>query len=375
MSEKEPEKAIPVPSVVKDFVRMVVRAFCSPVFIVVVDAILRESYVRVESLSSALKMPAKELRTTLKQVCEAGFARSERRSMRRENTANPLAPARSVQSEIFFVPHTEIIDSFRYRIDRIRTELAAKLDNELEHQMYRCPRCRALYSALEAASRTDPDTGRFKCDAEIGRNLECGTLMEEEDTAGERAALSELSRRFEAEVRPLLEKLAECEGVPMPAHPLDGLDELELGRVVTEAELHGPDGGLTGDYGGIAGDTEQKIDVEIESAAPDEKARRDALATKNANAIPDGPSWFKKGTKRGAEDDEEEGGAGWEQEGGKGAVDGEPAAAAEDAPDDYAAQYMAQMMKQAEMVKQAETKQAAGAASNSKGAGDGGGAS
>lgn len=362
MSEKEPEKAIPVPVVVKDFVRMVVRAFCNSVFIVVVDAILRESYVRVESLSSALKMPAKELRTTLKQLCEAGFSRSERRSLRLENTSNRPGPARSVQSEIFFVPHTEIIDSFRYRIDRIRTELAAKLDNELEHQMYRCPRCRALYSALEAASRTDPTTGRFRCDAEIGRNLECGTLMEEEDTAGERAALSELSRRFEAEVRPLLEKLAECDGVPMPAHPLDGLDELELGRVVTDAELRGADGGLTGDYGGIAGDTEQKIDVEIESAAPDEQARRDALAAKNADAIPDGPSWFKKGTKRGAEDDEE-GGAGWEQEGGKGGDDGAPAAAAEDAPDDYAAQYMAQMMKQA----------AAATGSGSKKEGDGGG--
>ncbi|OSX72403.1 hypothetical protein BU14_0441s0012 [Porphyra umbilicalis] len=363
MPDKEPEKAIPVPTVVKDFVRMVVRAFGTPVFIVVVDAILREGYVRVESMSSTLKMPAKELRTTLKQLCEAGFARSERRSLRRENTGNPLAPARSVQSEIFFVPHTEILDSFRYRLDVIKEDLDAKIGNELEHQMYRCPRCRALYTALDATSRTDSVTGRFKCDAEIGRNVECGTLMEEEDTAGERAALVALKERFDAEVRPLREQFAACEGVPMPDHPLDGLDELELGRVVTDAEIHGPDGGLTGDYGGVAGDTEQKIDVEIESSAPDEQARRDALAAKNADAIPDGPSWFKKGTKRGAEDEEEEPAAGWE-EGGKGGGEGGGAAAGDDdAPDDYAAQYMAQMMKQA------------AAAAGNKGSGSGGGGS
>lgn len=194
------DRAAPVPAVVKDFVRLVVRAFGSPAAIVLVGAILRTKHARVGPLSKALQLPAGQLGSMLRLVCSAGFLRSERRRVRVVCTGTQRGLGSTALADVYLVPYADIMDFFSYRVDRVRTELDAQLARGGDDYLYRCPQCHALYSALDAASRTDRETGGFRCHAEAGRAQKCGTLLKERGTPRERAVLAELGSRLESEL-------------------------------------------------------------------------------------------------------------------------------------------------------------------------------
>lgn len=120
-------------------------------------------------------------------------------------------------------------------------------------------------------------------------------------------------------------------------------------------EVQGAHKGLVGDHEAIVRGTGQDADVVIEVAEPNQHARRDTLAAKSALAIPSWPPWFAEGTRRGVREEVGEGGAMWELDTSHGIGDctnvaaaaaADAPAAASDAPDVYAASYMAEMVSQ-----------------------------
>ncbi|GJD06001.1 General transcription factor IIE subunit 1 [Galdieria sulphuraria] len=66
-----------VPKQVEDLVRMIARAFYTDLYIVVLDALVREKYIRQDLLSKKLHVPTKELRKLLLKLQEQKLVQCE----------------------------------------------------------------------------------------------------------------------------------------------------------------------------------------------------------------------------------------------------------------------------------------------------------
>lgn len=110
-----------------------------PEFAVSLDAVLRGNiYCGHITLSRRLKLPSKVLRKTLVGLVEAGLMKMERLEQVRIDRINRK---RSFQSEFWYVPLRDVLESFIYRVHRKTKELDEIIMSARESQEYMCERC------------------------------------------------------------------------------------------------------------------------------------------------------------------------------------------------------------------------------------------
>lgn len=238
--------------------------------------------------------------------------RNEKRQQKRINFKDDRRPSRTVNTEFWYVPLSEVVDAFSYRVHVISKEVEAKRSNELAQQKYKCNRCRTEYALLEILSEMT-DTNEFQC-TKMGvrpdrRPFPCGGIIEEEDNSEQIKETERIRQKLDDELRELRTRAAECSKMDIPPHPLHGADEETWGEIVPETVgIHGE----AVDEEGLTNEQAAQLNPKPEAADPIPGIDRLSPKEQVDDAfIPEKPSWFKE-TSNGddAEDDwvDEQGG-------------------------------------------------------------------
>lgn len=116
----------------------------------------------------------------------------------------------------------------KYRVDRIERELRDRVSAETaQHQVYHCPKCNTEYTALQVIELLDYQTNSFICNTPLGRKMTCNGVLEEEDIMGRRAELEGKQKRFERDLRPLREQIAQCDAMEIPVQPDEDVADID----------------------------------------------------------------------------------------------------------------------------------------------------
>lgn len=296
-----------VPREAVRFARMVCRAFYSHDFVVIMDAVLNgNNYCAHHHLARRLQMQPKELRQILVRMVHARLMKSDKRQQTRINLRDNRRPTTVVHTEFWYVPLSEIVDSFVYRVHIISKEVEAKRSTELSAETHKCRKCGQGYLLIDIVG--DMIDGNFVC-KKLTREANrrpgpCGGLIEEKDNSSKIKETDRILEKLKEELLPLRTKANECAQLDIPSHPLEGADEKTWGELVPETV------GVYGeavDEDGLDKDLSERFNKErkqeiekkvIEKVVQAKKRRDDA-------PIPEKPSWFKDSNRDGedAEDD------------------------------------------------------------------------
>ncbi|GJQ15808.1 hypothetical protein GpartN1_g7599.t1 [Galdieria partita] len=228
-----------VPKQIEDLVRVVARAFYTDLYIVVLDALVREKYIRQDLLSKKLHVATKELRKLLLQLQEQKLVKCEVRVQRKptksnNNNENSTEYQRAVKATFWYIDYFHLIDVIKYRVDGMRQKVTEMMAEGHVYQSFQCQKCKEVYSSLDSARLFVPTEGVLRCDNVIVRNTLCKGLVEEVELEGKVATVKELQTRMENELRPILEMVAQAEQEKVPLHPLEGLDADQLGMIISD---------------------------------------------------------------------------------------------------------------------------------------------
>mmetsp|Transcript_4933 Transcript_4933/g.6880 ORF Transcript_4933/g.6880 Transcript_4933/m.6880 type:complete len:371 (-) Transcript_4933:51-1163(-) len=267
-----------VDRIIMDTVRMTMRAFYQDNVIVITDTILREkNYVTDDSVVYKLHLPRQDVRAALKQMKAIDLVHSQKREFQIP-VSESSTRTRRVTAEYWFVDYRSFIDIVKYKVHKIRKQIADKVAEEKSSQLlYRCPRCGTEYPVLEVVDLLDYTTGSFLCKRPINRIQLCQGVLEEEDVSGRKAQLENLKDRFESELRPLLEKIAQLDEVEIPIQPAPETENMLPKDVM---------GGATRTDGRTNNEDDMDLVIEIE----DNEAGN--LNSINNKAAPQQPQWF-----------------------------------------------------------------------------------
>lgn len=274
-----------------EFARMVVRAFYSDEFVVLLDAVLRmNNYCAHGKLAQRIGIPAKELRQMLNRMVQARLIKSDKRQQKKVNIHDEKRGTRMVTTEFWYVPLASVVDAFIFRVDKLNEEIKRRRESERGQDKWVCSRCHSKYSTLDILSWDQG--GVFICER-IGvradrRPMPCGGQINEEDNSAVIKETERVKQMLDDELRALRERAAVCANLDIPNHPLDGADEKTLQEVVPDTV-------------GMHGERVDEDGIPIsekESAANSQANKAAGKAAPSTNpidddVIPDKPSWFK----------------------------------------------------------------------------------
>lgn len=285
-----------VPIEAAEFARLLVRAFYTPDFVVVMDSILRQNnYVSHHELARRLTMQPKELRQVLVRMEGARLMRSERRQQKRINYRDERRPTRTVNTEFWYVPLGELVDAFLYRVHVLSKAIEEKRNNETKSQKHMCTVCKTQYELLEILSSMN-ERDEFIC-MRMGvrldrRQLPCGGIIQPQDNSAEIKETERVKQLLDEELRELLQRAQICATLDIPVHPLEGADEKTWGERVPEAI--GLDGEPVDEEGLSAALKGETDDMKSDRAEADLVPTAASPAEKDDGTIPEKPSWFKE---------------------------------------------------------------------------------
>jgi transcription initiation factor IIE alpha subunit len=301
-----------VPREAVEFARMAVRAFYPIEFAVIADGVLRNNnFCAHSTLAHVLRMKPKELRQILTRMVASRLMCCEKRQQKRINYKDEKRPSRVVNTEFWYVPLVELLDAFQFRVDIITKDLDMRIKKESELDRYQCQICKHRYKLVDICANFDPELNAFICDS-MGPNRNiCNGIVKEEDNRSVLKETESFKTKFEDELRPMRELATACNGMKIPAHPLEGADEETWALYVPETiGVHGEvvdEEGLTSE---IAAEVNGRdpgadgVDSKLDGQIP-----MDAAGAEASGAIPERPDWFKEPNKD-AEDMDDD----WEEE-------------------------------------------------------------
>ncbi|EME29482.1 transcription initiation factor TFIIE alpha subunit [Galdieria sulphuraria] len=291
-----------VPKQVEDLVRMIARAFYTDLYIVVLDALVREKYIRQDLLSKKLHVPTKELRKLLLKLQEQKLVQCEVRVQRKptKNNNSSTEYQRAIKATFWYIDYVHLVDVIKYRVDGMRQKVNEMMAEGLVYQSFQCQKCKEVYSSLDSARLFVPAEGVLRCDNVILRNTLCKGLVEEVEWEGQVATIKELQTRMENELRPILEMVAQTEQEKVPSHPLEGLDADQLGTIISEnpdeqpswdtlrEELYNTSQPLSTDKKDV--EKEEHSQVKVEIVAAEGGTSQEEV---NEQGFQHVPSWFE----------------------------------------------------------------------------------
>ncbi|CAN8073636.1 unnamed protein product [Agarophyton chilense] len=287
-----------VPREAVEFARRLVRAFYSDEFVVLLDAVLRQNnFVSHRDLAYRLRMQPKEMRQILVRMEHARLMRRDKREQKRITVRDGKKQTRVIQTDYWYVPLSEMIDAFMYRVWRITKELDEKRNLVAEGQKYICTRCGRKFRLLDILAGERPD-GQFECTGMNALALPCKGLIREQDNSAEVREMERLRSMIDEELRTLRERADHCSRLEIPLHPLEGADEQTWGERVPETV-------------GARGERVDEDGIDMALKAEEEERKKNSgeivlepkqRERKDGTFIPEKPSWFKEG---GGEEEEE----------------------------------------------------------------------
>ena len=113
---------------VEKLVKTVTRAFYSDTVVVVMDALLREKFIREEEMGPRLRLKEKDWRKVINQMEEELLINSEKVLM--EDMRQP---------SVYYIDYQMFVDVVRYRIYLMRKKVNSAQSQEIAEVKYKCP--------------------------------------------------------------------------------------------------------------------------------------------------------------------------------------------------------------------------------------------
>ena len=132
-------------------IKTVARAFYTDNVVVVLDALIREKYIREEELGPRLRLQDKEVRKVINKLEEEFLVSSETILM--EDLR---------QSKCYYIDYQMFVDMVRYRIYLMDKAVNSSENDEINETKYKCPTCAKELPALEAQKCRSKDF-KFIC--------------------------------------------------------------------------------------------------------------------------------------------------------------------------------------------------------------------
>lgn len=260
------------PEILK-LVQVTTRMFYSPRYVITMDQLIRKEAMRDEELAARVGIAPKDVAKIANKLAEDGLLAAHRR-----NELRPGAMKASPRTW-YYIDFQRTIDNIKWKMFKIRKQIDDKLRNELDSQGYNCPRCKKVFSTLDAGSLLDFVTNTMRCDV-------CGTDVVDNANTEEVKQSKDQMNRLLGQTKPVIDGLKKTETIPLPAfHVASWLDKH---HPVATADLPIPDGS------GPA-----KVTVELVEGGEDEARRKkeeEADARRQQNAL---PSWIERSTLTG----------------------------------------------------------------------------
>lgn len=137
--------------IVERLIATVGRAFYNDNVVIVLDALVREKFIRNEEIGPRLKLSGRDVRKILNLLESECLVKSEDLTMDDGKT-----------SKCWYIDYQHFVYVVRFRIYLIQKELSTLETQEMNHLYFECPRCHQKYSELEAVRLRSKD-GHFIC--------------------------------------------------------------------------------------------------------------------------------------------------------------------------------------------------------------------
>jgi hypothetical protein len=121
--------------------------------------------------------------------------------------------------------------------ERLRAAESGTAGTDGADGSYVCERCKRAYSALDIPTVLQERSGELRCIQLIQRDVRCSGLVREVDCSDELSSIRQLQHALDAEMRPLAEAASACLLTETPRHPLDGMDEDQVGAIIAAQQV------------------------------------------------------------------------------------------------------------------------------------------
>ncbi|EQC37268.1 hypothetical protein SDRG_05492 [Saprolegnia diclina VS20] len=144
-------------ALVEKLVRLIARAFYSDEHIVVLEALLRERFLKDDEMGNAVNLQTKQVR----KICHD----LEKEDMISREELNDKKLGGASKATYWYIDYKHFVNVVRYRLYIIAHHLKESEQLEIERQTFRCSNddCGREYTALEAQLLLTPDVYEFHC--------------------------------------------------------------------------------------------------------------------------------------------------------------------------------------------------------------------
>ena len=125
--------------IVERLIKTVSRCFYNDTAVVVLDALVREKFIREEELGPRLRLKEKDWRKVINQLEEELLIQSEKVLM--EDMRQP---------SVYYIDYQMFVDIVRYRVYLMRKKVNSASSQEIAEVKYKCPTCKKIIGMTEA---------------------------------------------------------------------------------------------------------------------------------------------------------------------------------------------------------------------------------
>jgi transcription initiation factor TFIIE subunit alpha len=119
---------------VERLVKLIARAFYSDTYIIVLDALLREKYIRYEEIGPRLKLGEKDVNAIVTRLENDMLIRFEDMQMDEGEGKFRMA-------KCYYINYQQFVNVVRFRVRRMQEAVASAEKTELDEVFYQCPTC------------------------------------------------------------------------------------------------------------------------------------------------------------------------------------------------------------------------------------------
>lgn len=207
------------------FVQTIARAFYIDTIVVVLDALIREKYIREQELGPRLRMSQKQARETIAALVDAdGLVKYEEVPL---PDVDPNANPNSKQTvKFYYIDYQSFVNLIRYRVYVMLKSIQSQERSEVDDIYFECPTCLTKYSSLQAMKQRSADF-RFVCtnccpDYDVSKVISQPSFrLREVDNRGKLSDVQKLERKVKEQLSRspdhdgILEMLEDLKNVPL----------------------------------------------------------------------------------------------------------------------------------------------------------------
>ncbi|EGG14661.1 transcription factor IIE [Cavenderia fasciculata] len=196
-------------NVLDDLVRMLIRAFYTDEYIIVIDAVLRQKKrVKEDEIANQINIPFKYCRKILMDLRGDSILKSQ------EVKEEGKGPGdRAITTQLWYLDYSHIIDIIKYKMYMVRKMMEAEKTQKFDLQ-YKCVACAKLFSAYDIPQLLTPE-GDLCCDRCDGK------LTEEKSSADFFSNQTKQNADMLGQLKKLVEQLKKTEGQQIPLFARD----------------------------------------------------------------------------------------------------------------------------------------------------------